>query len=139
MAQLHTVKEKIRRRQQMPAFGELLRRLRGSRPQRAVAADLEMPVTTLSTLENQEAVPRGPVLRKLASYYGVSMTYFYQQTVSEMRPTNSAREWLDILRGKPAVKDVIATHAPPEYPDEIKKQFAEKIREKKRDAGTSHR
>jgi len=111
-----------------PAFSQ-------DRPIRLVAS----PVTTLSTLENQETVPRGPVLRKLASYYGVSMTYFYQQTVPEMRPSNSAREWLDILRGKPVVKDAIATHAPPEYPDDIKKQFAEKIREKKRNATTPHR
>jgi transcriptional regulator with XRE-family HTH domain len=122
----------------MPNFGELLRRLRGGRPQREVAADLGMPVTTLSTLENQQSVPRGPVLKKLASYYGVSVTYFYQTTGSEMKPSNSAREWLDYLRGRPPVKDTIATHAPPEYPEEIKKQFAEKIREK-RDASTSNR
>ena len=123
----------------MPPFGELLRRLRGDRPQRAVAADLGMPVTTLSTLENQESVPRGPVLKKLANYYGISLGYFYQQTGTEMRPSNSAKEWLDFLKAKPAVKDGIATHAPPEYPDEIKKQFSEKIQEKKRNADSSHR
>ena len=43
----------------MPKFGELLRRLRGDRSQREVADELGMPVTTLSTLENQEPSREG--------------------------------------------------------------------------------
>ena len=100
-------------------FGELLRRLRGPRTQKEVSTDLDMPVTTLSSLENQESVPRGPVLKRLADYYGVEITYFYSAPTSEMSSTSTAREWLLSLRDKPGVaKDAIATLAPPDYPDE---------------------
>jgi transcriptional regulator with XRE-family HTH domain len=115
----------------MPTFGELLRRLRGSRSQREVAVELDMPVTTLSTLENQEVVPRGAVLKKFADYYGVPLTYFYPPATSEPRATDSAREWLKFVSRSSQSSDGIATHAPPEYPDDIKKRFAEIIREKK--------
>ena len=115
----------------MPGFGELLRRLRGTRSQRDVAADLAMPVTTLSTLENQESVPRGPVLKRLADYYGVQLTYFYPPTASEMKPSDPAREWLRSLSHKSIDQEVIATYAPPDYPDAVKKQFAQKIRQKR--------
>ena len=98
-----------------------------------------MPVTTLSTLENQQSVPRGSVLKKLANYYGVTITYFYQASASEMRPSISARDWLDFVRHRPAVKDTIATYAPPDYPDDIKKQFAKKIREKKNASAPNHK
>ena len=74
----------------MPDFGQLLRRLRGGRSQREIAVELQMPVTTLSTLENQEAVPRGLVLKKLAGYFGVSVSYFYSSSASEMRATGAA-------------------------------------------------
>jgi len=119
-------------------FGQLLRRLRGTRSQKDVAGDLGMPVTTLSTLENQDSVPRGPVLKKLADYFGVPLTYFYTAPTSEMRPSDAAKDWLLSLRQQSVNKDVIATHAPPEYPEEIKQRFAEKIKQKKR-AETSHR
>jgi transcriptional regulator with XRE-family HTH domain len=115
----------------MPTFGELLRRLRGLKSQKAVASELDMPVTTLSSLENQSQVPRGPLLEKLANYYGVPLTYFFPSPTSEPKPTDSAREWLKTVSQNLGVKDGIAAHAPPEYPDKIKKHFAEKIREKK--------
>jgi transcriptional regulator with XRE-family HTH domain len=114
----------------MPNFGELLRRLRGGRSQRGVAEELEMPVTTLSTLENQQSVPRGPVLKKLADYYGVSVSYFYSSTAAEMRPTGAASAWLRRVRENSDVKDTIATYASPDYPDEVKDKIAEKIAEK---------
>jgi len=113
-------------------FGELLRRLRGTRSQKDVASDLGMPVTTLSTLENQEAVPREPVLKKLADYFGVPLTYFYAVPASVMRPSDAAKEWLLSLKHKSIEKNTIATHAPPEYPEDVKKRFAEKIRQKRR-------
>jgi len=119
-------------------FGQLLRRLRGTRSQKDVAGDLGMPVTTLSTLENQETVPRGPVLKKLADYFGVPLTYFYTPPTSEMRPTDAAKDWLLSLRQQPVKRDVIATHAPAEYPEEIKQQFAEKIKLKKRAETSDH-
>jgi transcriptional regulator with XRE-family HTH domain len=99
-----------------------------------------MPVTTLSSLENQESVPRGPVLKRLADYYGVEITYFYSAPTSEMSSTSTAREWLLSLRDKPGVaKDAIATLAPPDYPDEVKKEFARKIQQKKHAQTANHK
>jgi transcriptional regulator with XRE-family HTH domain len=112
-------------------FGELLRRLRGSRSQRDVAAELGMPVTTLSTLENQDTPPRGSVLKKLADHFGVPISYFYSLPTSEMRTSDTAKEWLLSLKQKQVQKDALATHAPPEYPEDVKRQFAEKIRQKR--------
>jgi len=122
----------------MPNFGELLRRLRGSRSQKEVASSLNMPVTTLSTLENQDQVPRGAVLKRLADYYGVPLMYFYQSTASEMAPSDSAREWLDFVRRGSVDKNEIATHAPADYPEEARRLFAERIRQRK-NADTSGR
>ncbi len=119
-------------------FGELLRRLRGSRAQREVAAELNMPVTTLSTLENQEATPRGAVLKTLSDYYGVPMSYFYSATTSRFQSHDAAREWLLSVKKQSVTKNEIATQAPPEYPEDVKQRFAEKIRQKKR-AETSHK
>jgi transcriptional regulator with XRE-family HTH domain len=115
----------------LPTFGELLRRLRGSRSQKQVAADLEMPITTLSTLENQSLAPRASVLKRFADYYGVPLSYFYPPQATQMTPSDTARAWLQSLRDAPTEPDTIAFHGPPEYPDEIKKQFAAKIRQKK--------
>jgi transcriptional regulator with XRE-family HTH domain len=126
----------------MPNFGELLRRLRGGRSQREAAAELQMPVTTLSTLENQQSVPRGPVLKKLAGYYGVSISYFYSSSATEMKPTGAASAWLQTVRQNANVKETIATHASPDYSEEMKDKIAEKIAErvseKKRGNKTSH-
>lgn len=126
----------------MPNFGELLRRLRGGRSQREVAGDLQMPVTTLSTIENQQSVPRGPVLKKLAGYYGVSVSYFYSSSATEMKPTGAASAWLQTVRRDSNVKETIATYAQPDYSEEIKntiaEKIAEKVSEKKRGNKTSH-
>jgi transcriptional regulator with XRE-family HTH domain len=126
----------------MPNFGELLRRLRGGRSQRDVAGELQMPVTTLSTLENQQTVPRGPVLKKLADYYGVAVSYFYSSSATEMKATGAASAWLQTVRQNSNVKETIATYASPEYSDEVKnkiaERIAEKINEKKRGSKTSH-
>lgn len=113
-------------------FGEMLRRLRGTRSQKDVARELGMPVTTLSTLENQETVPRGPVLKKLADYFGVPLTYFYSAPSSEMRPSSAAKEWLLSLKERRVQKDAIATHASPEYPEDVKQEFAQRIKQKRR-------
>lgn len=115
----------------MANFGELLRRLRGSRPQKDVAAELDMPVTTLSTLENQAAIPRGAMVKRLADHYRVPMVYFYASVASEMKSSDSAKEWLKSLRENTDAKDAIAAHAPLDYPDEIKSKIVEKIRQVK--------
>ena len=126
----------------MPDFGQLLRRLRGGRSQREVAAELQMPVTTLSTLENQQSVPRGTVLKKLAGHYGVSVSYFYSSSATEMKPTGAASAWLQTVRRDSNVKETIATYAQPDYSEEIQdkiaEKIAEKVNEKKRGNKTSH-
>jgi transcriptional regulator with XRE-family HTH domain len=115
----------------MPNFGELLRRLRGERSQREVASELRMPVTTLSSLENQATVPRGPVLKRLAEYYGVPISYFYPAPSTPMKSSESAKEWLLSLRGSANMKETVATHAPIDFPDEVKSRVAEAIRKRK--------
>jgi len=117
----------------MPKFGELLRRLRGNRSQREVAADLQMPVTTLSTLENQESIPRGPVLKKFAGYYGVSLAYFYTGSGSEVRSTGAASAWLQTVRkgvDVPHAKETIATYASADFSEDFKNKIADKIAQK---------
>ena len=114
----------------MPVFGDLLRRLRGSRTQREVAADLEMPITTLSTLEHQETLPRGPVLKRLADYYGVPITYFFPSPASEMKSSPAAKAWLQSIH-KAEAQDTIATYAAAEFPEDLKRSVAEAIKQKK--------
>lgn len=122
----------------MATFGELLRRLRGQLSQRRVAEDLKMPVTTLSSLEHREGVPRGTVLKKLADYYGVPLGYFYSPSASEMRPSCAAKAWLQAVREQSDAKETVATHAPPGYPDEVRDLIARRIREKRHGGKASH-
>ena len=107
-------------------FGRRLRRLRGERSQKEVAQALGIPTTTLSSLEQQETVPRGPMLQRLVDYFCVSRDYFYP---SDTRATVGAREWLRQLRqasfqGRPT----IATHSDFDFDDETKERFAENVR-----------
>ena len=109
-------------------FGRRLRRLRGERSQKELAEALGIPTTTLSSLEQQETVPRGPMLQRLADYFGVSRDYFYPP---DTRTTMGAREWLRQLRhtsfsGRPT----IATHADIDFDDEAKARFAENVRQR---------
>lgn len=122
----------------MSSFGELLRRLRGSRSQRAVAKDLGMPVTTLSTLENQTTLPRGSVLKRLSEYYGVQMNYFYAAPASAMKSTDSAKAWLRSLREKLDVKETIAAYSSWDVPEEIKVSIAKKLKLRKHAEGSDH-
>lgn len=115
----------------MDGFGVLLRRLRSNRTQKEVAADLGMPVTTLSTLENQFSIPRGTVLKKLADYYGVPITYFYSAPSTAMQATSSAKAWLQKVRQFESKENVIATSADPDFPEDLKIRVAERIEQKK--------
>lgn len=117
----------------MAGFGDLLRRLRGSRTQKEVASLLEMPVTTLSTLENQEAVPRGAVLKRLADFYGVPLNYFYAAPSAEMKATDTAKAWLHQLKNTAAKEATIATYGPPHLSKELKQRIAEAIKQQKKD------
>lgn len=112
----------------MEKFGDRLRLLRGQRSQRAIARELGMPVTTLSTLENQDAVPRGAVLRKLAEFYKVPLSYFYESSSMELKSTDAARAWLHKLREYPQGKDTIATQANFDLDEQTKQKIAEKLR-----------
>jgi transcriptional regulator with XRE-family HTH domain len=116
----------------MLSFGQRLRLLRGNRPQKDVARALKIPPTTLSTLENQESVPRGEVVQRLARHFGVPVTYFYPQQSQPARVSERAKGFLRSIRENPVQgRDTIATHAAPdeglELDDETKELIAEKI------------
>ena len=109
-------------------FGKRLRRLRGERPQREIAAELGIPTTTLSSLEQQESIPRGAMLQKLCDHFGVSVDYFFP---SERKATPTARQWLKELRQLHFdVAPTIATHATADFGEEVKVEFAKHLRSK---------
>jgi putative transcriptional regulator len=109
-------------------FGKRLRRLRGERSQREVASDLGIPTTTLSSLEQQETVPRGPMLRRLIEHFGVSLDYFFPTESKASRP---AREMLRELRGRNFnVAPTIATHSSMDFEEKDKEQFANLLKAK---------
>src|SRR6202035_1924107 len=91
-------------------FGERLRHLRAHRSQREIAAELGMPTTTYSSLERQEEIPRGEVLRKLADHFNVSTSYFYPSKPA--RSSELAKMWLG-TRQRPldAKTKLVATHS----------------------------
>ena len=111
----------------MENFGERLRRLRGKRSQRELALEMGIPQTTLSTLENQVAVPRGKVLERLASFYGVPVSYF----VADNGPTERAREWLSSVRETDwKGRETVATHAEAAVRESDKEALANWIKKK---------
>ena len=114
----------------MENFGQRLRNLRGSRSQREVAGDLDMPATTLSTLENQETAPRGEVLQRLAEYFKVPVNYFFRTPEMEPKGSDAARAWLAKVRQPVQGKMTVATSAS-EIVDELtKERIARALREK---------
>ncbi len=114
----------------MENFGERLRKLRGQHSQKGVAAELGIPQTTLSTLENQKSIPRGEVVQKFADYYKVTISYFYRSTSTPVKPSDAARAALYELRQPIKGKDTIATQANPSIDDALKERIAERIRKK---------
>jgi transcriptional regulator with XRE-family HTH domain len=113
----------------MPDFGERLRRLRGNRSQKEVAGLLDMPITTYSTLENQDSLPRGQVLRKLADFFAVQMSYFHPTPSPGLRSTESARGWLESLRSAEYSEQKTAAHADHDISDAVKSKIAARIKE----------
>src|SRR5262245_1377395 len=77
-------------------FGERLRRLRGSKSQREIAEALQMPPTTYASLERQEDIPRGEMLRRLTGFFKVPVNYFYPSDPT--RSDQLAKAWLGALR-----------------------------------------
>jgi transcriptional regulator with XRE-family HTH domain len=112
----------------MPNFGDRLRRLRGDRSQREVAGLLEMPVTTYSTLENQDNIPRGQVLKRLADFFAVPMSYFHSTPSPELRSTDAARGWLEALRTSEYAEQKTVAHADFDIPNAVRSKIAERIK-----------
>lgn len=112
----------------MEHFGERLRRLRGERPQKTIAEALGMPQTTLSSLEKQQSIPRGDVLKKLADFFGVPIAYFY--TATTPTASEAGRAWLEHLKSSTKGRDTIATHSPIAIDSQTKEKIAAKLREK---------
>lgn len=115
----------------MPYFGDRLRKLRGSRSQKKVAAELEIPQTTLSTLENQDSLPRGEVLKKLAAYFSVPASYFFE---TAPKPTETAKRWLESLAQSDNSDGRIATHSFLRVDESHQEAIKEKLREKRQAA-----
>lgn len=118
-------------------FGERLRRLRGDRSQKSVAEELGFPQTTLSSLENQQAVPRGELLTKLAQFFGVPIDYFYDE--SQPRASDSARTWLRSLRDRPKGFETVATHSREPLDGKVRKTFASILKKKNEETKNKHR
>ena len=113
----------------MEKFGERLRKLRGERPQKEIATLLGIPTTTLSTLENQDTIPRGEVLRKLADCYKVPISYFYEATTTpKVRSSSAAHAWLQSLREPAVGKDIVATQSTAQLDDDTLEKIAERMR-----------
>jgi putative transcriptional regulator len=113
----------------MENFGQRLRNLRGERSQKEVAAALGMPATTLSTLENQENVPRGEVLQRLAEYFKVPVTYFFYTPSPEPQSNAAARKWLQHIRTNHFnAKETVATNATDLVDDETKAAVAKALK-----------
>lgn len=112
----------------MEKFGHRLRRLRGERSQKDVAADLGIPVTTLSTLENQETIPRGEVLQRLAECYKVPISYFYKQISTGIEASDAAHAWVRHLSDPAEGKDTVATQSNIQLDEKDLERIAERIR-----------
>jgi transcriptional regulator with XRE-family HTH domain len=125
----------------MENFGERLRRLRGDRSQKEVAQGMGIPQTTLSTLENQQSVPRGEVLARLTEYFKVPITYFYRSHTEPLRSTESAKQFLESIRTEPfSGKPTVATHTESgeDFDEDTKRLIAEKIHQKRAETQRKH-
>jgi transcriptional regulator with XRE-family HTH domain len=118
----------------MENFGDRLRRIRGDRSQREVAKELGMPPTTLSSLENQDSIPRGEVLQKLAEYFRVPLNYFYEPQSSNLTSTDAARNFLLSLKQPLKGRETVATNANIPVDDAVRQRIAERIKERLSDA-----
>lgn len=112
----------------MENFGERLRRLRGTRSQKDVASELGLPVTTLSSLENQGSVPRGDVLQKLIEFYKVPVGYFYNAGPPQVRASDAAKAWVQQLREPARGQDTVATQSNMHLDEKDRERIAERIR-----------
>ena len=112
----------------MEHFGEKLRRLRGETPQKAIAEALDIPQTTLSSLEKQRSVPRGDVLKKLANFFRVSVNYFYGEP--EPKRSEAALHYFKQLKADEKARDTIATRSSVPLDPKKAEELFKKIRAK---------
>lgn len=81
-------------------FGERVKELRASRgiTQEKLAADLDIPESTIRRLETSEGMPRKERIDMIASYFGVSVDYLMGRTdIPEKVLSNDARRIIDSL------------------------------------------
>jgi|GEM_PF-2494572 len=116
----------------MVHFGERLRLLRGRRSQKRIAEELGIPPTTLSTLENQENLPRGEMLEKLANYFGVQVSYFFP--TEPTKPSDAARGYLMSLKQATGTSHRTPTHSTLELDDEKQQKLRDVMRQKSAEA-----
>jgi transcriptional regulator with XRE-family HTH domain len=121
----------------MEQFGEKLRRLRGGVPQKVVAEALEMPQTTLSSLEKQKNIPRGDVLKKLAGYFKVPAEYFYED--HERTKSEGAIAWLEQLKADVKGRETVAMHSSARLDPKTAERVAARMREKHEEASNKPR
>jgi transcriptional regulator with XRE-family HTH domain len=80
-------------------------------------------------MENQETIPRGEVLKKLAECYKVPINYFYETDLPEVRSSDAARAWLYSLRELTTKgKDTVATQSNSQFDDETLEKIADRMR-----------
>ncbi len=113
----------------MENFGERLRQIRGERSQKEVAAGLGMPQTTLSSLENQDSIPRGEVLEKLAQYFKVPLNYFYEPRQPKPASTDAAKAYLSFLKEPMKGRTTVATQASEIVEKAVRERIAWRIKE----------
>lgn len=112
----------------MANFGERLRLLRGRRSQKRVAEELNIPPTTLSTLENQGSLPRGEMLEKLADYFGIPVSYFFPSEPT--KPSQAARGYLMSIRQATPSSRAVPTHSTLDLGEERQQKVLDVIRKK---------
>ena len=62
-------------------MGQRLRNLRGIRTRRGVSKETGIPYSSLEAYECGTRVPSGPVKKKLADYYGVSVESIFSEFI----------------------------------------------------------
>jgi transcriptional regulator with XRE-family HTH domain len=97
-----------------------------------VAAELEIAATTLSTLENQQALPRGEMLEKLAGYYQVPISYFFPNEPT--KPSAAATGYLQSIRRTDPRPHAVATHSTLDLDHDKLVKIREKMRQKRAEA-----
>lgn len=116
----------------MANFGQELKNLRKSakKSQMELAKDLGWKQAKVSYLENMENPPKGELIKHIASYFGVEVSYFLAERQKENKKVVSTKafEYLNNLRAHTQRDRNYAFHAPKDV-DSIKlKKFIETLK-----------